>query len=103
MTKEELENKLAELSRKYEQDKYDTLKSYAEANCDIKVGDIITDHIHTIKVEKIGFHYGYNDPMMVFEGPDYKKDGTISKRQTNTPVYQSNIKFINGKEYQYKE
>ena len=60
----------------------------------IKIGDIVTDHYHTIKVESIDYFYDcfLGGPTAKLKGPDYKKDGTISKRQTNMPVYLQNIK-----------
>ena len=101
MTKEELEKQLIKLAKRFDKDKENLYKQYAEEHCHIKVGDIVTDHMHTIKVEKMTSYYDClsKEPMMIFRGPDYKKDGTISKKQTNTPVYQLNIKFVNGKEY----
>ena len=104
MTKEELSKRLEELADQYDKDKENIFIQYAKENCDVKIGDIITDHSHTIKVERMRIYYDFGTkiPMMVFEEPDYKKDGTINKRQTNIPVYQSNIKFVNGKEYNYK-
>ena len=101
MTKEELLEKLDELSKKFDKDKEVILRQYAKENCNIEIGDIVTDHTHTIKVESMEYYYdfGKNIPLMVFYGPDYKKDGTISKRQTNIPVYQSNVEFVNGKKY----
>ena len=101
MSKEELKNKLKALADKYENDKINIYQQYASENNDISIGDIVTDNYHTIKVEKMDFHYNGGEPMMVYHGPDYKKDGTPSKRQTNTPVYQCNIKMVNNITYKY--
>ena len=59
-------------------------------------------HKGTIKVESIDYFYDcfLGGPTAKLKGPDYKKDGTISKRQTNTPVYLQNVKVINGKNIQ---
>ena len=83
MTKEELEKKLTEAAEKFEEEKQAILKQCAEENCDIKIGDIVTDHFQTIKVEKMTYYYDYvrQMPIMIFHGANYKKDGTISKRQ----------------------
>ena len=105
MTKKELWKKLTEAAEKYEKEKQAILKQCAEENCDIKIGDIVTDHFQTIKVEKMACYYDCmrQMPEMVFYGANYKKDGTISKRQqpTQVPVYQTNVKFVNGKEYKF--
>lgn len=105
MTKEELKKKLDELSKKFDKDKQALLKQCAEENCDIKIGDIVTDHFQTIKVEKMTYYYDYmrQMPEMIFYGTNYKKDGTIAKRQqpTQVPVYQTNVTFVNGKKYKF--
>lgn len=105
MTKDELQKKLRELSEKYEKEKEILLKQCAEENCDIKIGDIVTDNFQTIKVEKMTHHYDYGRqmPIMIFYGANYKKDGTISKRQqpTQVPVYQTNVTLVNGKKYKF--
>jgi len=105
MTKEELEKKLTEAAEKFEKEKEEILKQYAEENCNIKIGDIVTDHFQTIKVEKMAYYYDcmLQMPKMIFYGANYKKDGTISKRQKpyQVPVYQTNVKFVNGKEYKF--
>lgn len=101
MTKEEFNKRLNKLSEQFDKDKESLYMQYAKENCNIEIGDIVTDHTHTIKVESMASYYDFskNEPLMVFYGPDHKKDGTISKRQTNTPVYQSNVEFVNGKKY----
>ena len=102
MTKEELKEKIDELSRQFDKEKNKIYKQYLEEEYGIKIGDIVTDHIHTIKVESIDYFYDcfLDGPTAKLNGPDYKKDGTISKRQTNTPVYLQNVKVINGKNIQ---
>lgn len=102
MTKEELKKKIDELSRQFEKEKNKIYEQYLDEKYGIKIGDIVTDHAHTIKVESIDYFYDcfLGGPTAKLKGPDYKKDGTISKRQTNTPVYLQNVKVINGKNIQ---
>lgn len=102
MTKEELKKKIDELSRQFEKEKNKIYEQYLDEKYGIKIGDIVTDHAHTIKVESIDYFYDcfLDGPTAKLKGPDYKKDGTISKRQTNTPVYLQNVKVINGKNIQ---
>lgn len=105
MTKEELQKKLTKAAEKFEEERQAILKQCAEENCDIKIGDIVTDHFQTIKVEKMSYYYDCmrQMPEMIFYGDNYKKDGTISKRQqpTQVPVCQTNVTFVNGKKYKF--
>lgn len=65
-------------SRQFEKEKNRIYKQYLDEKYGIKIGDIVTDHAHTIKVESIDYFYdsfSYG-PTAKFKGPDYKKDGT---------------------------
>lgn len=101
MNRQELEERLKEIEEKYNEDKLNLLKRYADDHCSIKIGDVITDHYHTIKVEKKDFYQVFNDPVLsfVFYGTEVKKDGTPKKKPSNALVYQRNVKFVNGEEY----
>ena len=105
MTKEEFNKRLNKLSEQFDKDKESLYMQYAKENCNIEIGDIVTDHFQTIKVEKMTYYYDCmrQMPVMIFYGTNYKKDGTISKRQqpTQVPVYQTNVTFVNGKKYKF--
>ena len=70
---------------------------FATSNNTVKVGDIITDHIGSIKVEKISWGYfgssgNISLPSCVYNGVVLKKDKTPTKRGNNRKVYQINLK-----------
>jgi hypothetical protein len=53
MEKQELENKLKELKREHELKQQGLMKQFCDAHNPYKVGDMFTDHIGTILIEKI--------------------------------------------------
>ena len=79
-------------------------KQYVIEHNPVKVGDIITDNYHTIRVEKI-YVYGYTVPFMYYSGTELTKQGVPKKRQPvpYNPVFQDLIKSINGKPYKYEK
>jgi hypothetical protein len=88
MTKETLDNQLAQLLADYEQQKKELIKSYCIANNPYKVGDVFTDHMGSIKIESITF--SIRSMCCVYFGPELKKDGTIKKSWTMRSAWQSN-------------
>ncbi len=68
-------------------------KSYAFEHSNVKVDDIVTDHIGSIKVEKImwGFLSFDNIPACVYGGTVLKKDKTPTKRYEYRKAYQINL------------
>lgn len=64
---------------------------YAIENNPINIGDIITDHIGSIKVETIRVCHNTKYPTCIYNGFVVTKNGSISKRQTKRDVYQINI------------
>jgi hypothetical protein len=88
--------KLAALHKEYETNKRKIQTEYALANNTYKVGDVITDHMRTIRIEKIQIDVSYmsssiGKPQCVYVGPELKKDGTPKKNGIITQIYQSNI------------
>lgn len=81
-------------AKKKEQDLY---VEYALSNNNFKVGDIVTDHIGSIKIEKIKVHVngfiGNYKPECKYIGIELKKDLTPTKIKKERVVYQSNVKF----------
>lgn len=80
-------------------------RAYAIANSPAKVGDVITDHYHAIRVEQISVVTGRYKafPQCVYIGVELKKNGTPTVRQSDTTVYQENLKFINGEKIKGNE
>ncbi len=67
-------------------------KEYAFSNNFYKIGDIIEDHYHIIKIEKIQWTSLTNFPECVYTGIQLTKKLEIVKKQKNNQMYQSSIK-----------
>ena len=104
MTKEQLQKKLIELQVECDEKKDHIKKLYACEHNPVYPGNIITDHYHTIKVEKI-IMYDNPVPYMMYIGTELTKQGEPKKHQPvpPNPVFQYNIVSINGKPYKYEE
>lgn len=99
MTIEEYKEKINELEKEFETKKITLWSTYASANNSVQIGDIITDHQGSLKVERIGtfikneqdapsecYYYG----IIVLKNGAFKKvrgKDTFEYRK----VYQSNI------------
>jgi hypothetical protein len=92
MTKETLDNQLAQLLADYEQQKKELIKAYCIANNPYKVGDVFTDAYGSIKIQVIKYSAGgtINGPHCVYFGPELKKDGTPKKNGAVRGAYQIN-------------
>ena len=104
MTAKELQEKCMALQRECNDKQNELRKQYAIEHNPVKVGDIVTDHYHTIRVEKMRA-YGFPISFMQYRGTELTKQGVPKKRQPvpDKPVFQSNVKSINGKPYKYVE
>ena len=104
MTAKELSEKMMELQRECNEKQSVLRKQYAIEHNPVKVGDIVTDHYHTIRVEKMCI-YGHPVPFMRYHGTELTKQGEPKKRQpvSPNPVFQCDIVSINGKPYKYEE
>lgn len=85
------------LLKKYREEVKELAREYASAHNSIQKGDIITDHIGSIRVENISVEYSALDiayvPKCIYEGLEVKKDGTPFKKGTKRTVWQSNLKM----------
>lgn len=104
MTAKELQEKMIALQREFIEKQSVLLKQYAIEHNPVKVGDIVTDHYHTIRVERMGV-YGHPVPFMRYHGTELTKQGEPKKRQPvpDNPAYQNNVVGINGVPYKYEE
>ena len=104
MTAKELQEKGMALQRECNDKQSELRKQYAIEHNPVKVGDIVTDHYHTIRVEKMSL-YGHPIPFMRYQGTELTKQGVPKKRQPvpDNPAFQSNVESINGKPYKYEE
>lgn len=95
MTKEDLAKEISELQQQHEKDKYALHKKYAFANNPYKVGDIVTDHYKTVKIERIGIYVGLGETCCKYTGQVLRKDGQPAKDQKDNTVFQMNIPELN--------
>ena len=104
MTAKELQEKCIALQRECNDKQMELRKQYAIEHNPVKVGDIVADHYHTIRVEKMTF-YGHPIPFMLYRGTELTKLGVPKKYQPapGNPAFQSDVKSINGKPYKYVE
>lgn len=81
------------IEAEYKKQKDDLAKTYALANNNINIGDVITDHIGSIKVESIKVEISsfYETPRCVYFGPELRKDKSPKKNGAKRNVWQSNL------------
>ena len=99
MTKEEYNKKVEEENKRHENALESIIAEYAESNNPVKIGDYITDHYQTIRVEEMHpyFDSWRNEPCMIYTGKTCKKDGSPMKRPQESKSYQMNLMMVNGK------
>lgn len=90
---EDYKLKLQELEKEFSIKKENLKKQYAFENNPYKIGDIVTDHIGSIKIESIvpTIPFLSNEPSCYYEGIELKKDLTPKKKGDKRMVYQGNI------------
>jgi len=92
MTKEVYDKKWMEIKISFDAAKNGLYREFAYANNPYKHGDIVTDHIGSIKIEKIQIYLGLNPyPQCVYIGVELTKKGEPNKRGNKRNIYQSNI------------
>lgn len=98
MKLEDYKNKVKSLKARHKKELTEFALKYAFLNSPIKIGDIVTDHIGSIIVEKyaLGFSDISIEPKCVYTGTCYTKKGKPYKSGEKRCVHQSNIKKING-------
>ena len=105
MNKEEFIKTEEAFKEEFEEKRKQLAREFAFSNNPVKIGDIITDHYKTIRVEKLlwGFNFGFKLPCMFYRGTRLNKKGQIAKRDPyDNRVAQTDIKEINGKPYKYE-
>jgi len=106
MNYDEYKHELNLLQTEFDNKKEQLYSKYAFANNLVKIGDNVTDHFHTIKVESIKvhghqvcFHYAIDysqKPNCVYFGSELTKTGAIKKKNPDNYLYQCNLTLING-------
>lgn len=95
MTKEEYITQRNELLKKHESELKVIAKEFAFSNNPYKIGDIITDHVKSIKIQQIQWSFvSFSSDKLsecVYKGIQLLKNGKPSVKKTGTYIYQSNI------------
>lgn len=105
MNKEEYLKTKKALEEECEIKKKHLAREFAYSNNPVKIGDIITDHCKTIRVEKFlwGYDFGSRFPCMFYRGTRLNKKGEPMKRDADdNKIGQPNIREINGHTYKYE-
>lgn len=92
MTIQEYKEKQKELKDEFYKKEQALDIEFAKANNLHKVGDIVTDHIGSIEVERISYGYSIDYiPCVIYIGTELKKDGTKKKNGSVRSVYSTNL------------
>lgn len=93
MKKEEFNTELKKLEVEYDIQKKELATRCAKENNPYKINDVVTDHMGSILIEKIGTSYGFGTeiPYSTYFGIELKKNGEPTKKGTKRLVYQINI------------
>lgn len=92
MTGEEYKKQKESAYKRYQNELNTIHKQYANENNPHKVGDIVTDHVGSIRIEKIAYNI-YSDVCTChYIGIELKKDLTPTKNGNKRTVWQENLK-----------
>ena len=92
MTLEEYQKAKHELLMEHSKQLKALSKEYAFASNTVKVGDIISDHIKTIMVEKIEWTTGSaSTPICVYTGPKLTRKLVPFKNGETDSIWQNNL------------
>lgn len=85
--------KLSMMRIRHREEMRELQREYAMAQSPFKVGDLVTDHIGTVKVDYIDFDVADMGRRVrcVYVGPCYTKQGKPFKSGERRPVFQQNI------------
>ena len=89
----EYKDKLSDLKAKHHNEKVALAREYAYSNNPYKVGDTVTDHIGSIRVDRIRVDITDN-PCCIYYGIELTKKGVPYKSGSTRGVYQMNIKKL---------
>lgn len=103
--KQEFDNMLNLIEKRYDEAKKQLYIDYAIANNPCEIGDIIEDHIGKGKIirQRVVQNYFDRYASMLYECIELDNNCKHKKKEIVRQIYQSNIKEINGKPYKYDE
>ena len=97
MNLKDLEIELKKIEAECEEKKKSSIIAYCDANNPYDIGDIISDHLSTIKIDKIKYTRGMLrlDPECIYYGEKLRKsDMKPFKNGDRECIYQSNINEV---------
>lgn len=92
MTLEEYRSAINSIDSEANRQKNIIHRKFAEERNPFKIGDIVTDHYQTIRIEEMGVYLSYGTPQMKFFGPVLTKSGYERKDKAKSWVFQENVK-----------
>jgi hypothetical protein len=96
MTFEDYKIKNKQLEDNFEKDKTQLTKDFINSNNPYSIGDIISDKLGSIKIEKIQYYCPKSKlekPCAVYVGQIYTKNQTPTKSKKHRTIFQYNIFF----------
>lgn len=100
MTEQEYREALHRINVKAENERRMLARAFATEHSQVLVGDYISDHCDTIRVESWEIwkrtHEYSSLPCLVYRGMTCKKDGTPRKNPKKCSIYQCNLLRVNG-------
>lgn len=94
MTKDDLEKRLRSIELEAANAKNQAVHDYCMAHNTVEIGDIFTDHIGSIRVERITVAASFASSQFccVYHGPELTKTLEPKKRSKQRSAYQCNAK-----------
>ena len=99
MTLEEYKSKVKSLKKRHGDELRDIAIEYANENRIADIGDIVTDHCGSLKVERItysGQTVSGEGPTCIYHGLCFTESCKPFKNNKKTVAWQDNIKSVNG-------
>lgn len=92
MNYEEYKERIKALEAEFESKKVDVTKQFVRLNNPHKINEVVTDHMGSVLIEKIGYTNGFmTPPYAIYTGLVLKKDGTPTKKKERRFVHQINL------------
>ena len=94
MTQDDFLIGFRQIEKEAEDKKTQLRKDYVKETNPYQIGDVISDHYKTIRIEGISGITTYSGtiiPYPIYRGVVLKKDGNPAKNQTDNLIYASNI------------
>lgn len=91
MTYDELKQKISLIKETAINEENALIRNFIIEHTTNKIGDVISDHRISIKIDKIKHSYHSFPPCAVYCGVELTKKGELNKRGSRNSIYQFNI------------